>query len=295
MFEILQDAARGGHFLRQLAQRTGRLALGFARDLLKPPGRLAAENAALRAQLAVLKRQVGRASPDAADRVVLVAVDRLFPDATKAVLHLVRPETLIRWHGDLAHWLWAWRSRPKARSRRSPRRTREEIRQLVVDMANANGWGALKIVGELRDLGVRIGRTTVQRILEEEWPEGRPEPTQSWATFVRNHLEGTWACDFFSVTTLNFRTLYVLFFLRLDTREIVQVAVTEHPTGAWTTQQIRNACWDSAPKRLIRDGCRPGTDAEEKCPVATMRPRRSLAGGRSSGRLEQPRLAGASG
>lgn len=253
MLERLQDALRGCRFLAQLAGRAGSLALGLAQDHFKPAERLAAENVALRAQLAVLKRQVGRAAPDAADRVVLVAVNRLFPNATKAVLHLVRPETLLRWHKDLARWLWAWRSRPKSKARRSPRKTSEEIRQLVVDMASANDWGALKIVGELQKLGISVGCTTVKRILKEEWPEGRPEPQQSWATFVRNHLEGTCACDFFTVTTLGFRTLYVLFFLRLDTRELVHVALTEHPTGDWTTQQMRNACWEGAPKRLIRD------------------------------------------
>jgi putative transposase len=253
VLETLRAAVRGAHFLGQLAKRAGEVAWGLARDLGKSTAQLRAENAALRAQLAVLKRQVGRASPDAADRVVLVAVDRFFPAAMANTLHLVRPETLLRWHRDFARWLWAWRCRPKSARRRSPRRTREEIRHLVIDMAKANGWGALKIVGELRKLGIEVGRTTVQRILEAEWPEGRPEPTQSWGTFVRNHLEGTWACDFFTVTTLGFRSLYVLFFLRLDTRELVHVAVTEHPTGDWTTQQLRNACWEGAPERLIRD------------------------------------------
>jgi len=66
---------------------------------------------------------------------------------------------------------------------------------------------------------------------------------------VRNHL----ACDFLTVTTLGFRTLYVFFVLRLDTRQVLHVNVTEHPTGDWTTQQLRNACWDETPRRLIRD------------------------------------------
>ena len=120
-------------------------------------------------------------------------------------------------------------------------------------MVRENDWGSLRIVGELRRLGIRLSRRTVQRILQREFPEGRPAPSQTWATFVRNHLAGTWACDFFTVTTLGFRTLYDFFALRLDTREVVFANVTEHPGAEWTTQQIRNACLDDAPKRLIRD------------------------------------------
>lgn len=121
-------------------------------------------------------------------------------------------------------------------------------------LATENDWGAPRITGALQQLGIAISERTVQRILEREFPDGRPEPTQGWTTFVRNHLPGTWACDFFTVTTLRFETLYVFFLIRLDTREVVHANVTNHPTGDWTTQQLRNACLEhEPPQRLIRD------------------------------------------
>ncbi|MGE3376454.1 MAG: integrase core domain-containing protein [Vicinamibacteria bacterium] len=253
MIDWIRTAAATARVLGRVAGRAVGLLGACVRDLTRPKERLLAENVALRAQLAALKRQVHRAQPDAADRVVLAAIGRVAPAATRATLHLVRPETLLRWHRELGRWLWARRSRP-ARPRRPPRRTRAELRALIVEMARENDWGSLRIVGELRKLGSQVSRRTVQRILQREFPNGRPAPAQSWATFVKNHLEGTWACDFFTVTTLGFRTLYVFFVLRLDTREVVLANVSEHPGAEWTTQQLRNACLDEAPARLIRDG-----------------------------------------
>jgi len=60
--------------------------------------------------------------------------------------------------------------------------------------------------------------------------------------------------DFFTVPTATFRVLFVFLVLRHDRRRIVHVNVTEHPTAAWTAQQIRNAFpWDTAPRFLLRD------------------------------------------
>jgi len=114
-------------------------------------------------------------------------------------------------------------------------------------------WGAPRIVGELAKIEITLVLETVQRILRKHWPDGRPRPGQSWETFVKNHLPGTWACDFFTVTTQTFRKLYVFFVMRLDTREVVHANVTEHPIAEWTTQQLRNAVWENTPARLIRD------------------------------------------
>ena len=62
------------------------------------------------------------------------------------------------------------------------------------------------------------------------------------------------AADFFVVPTVTYRLLFVLVLLAHDRRRIVHVAVTAHPTAAWTAQQLREACpWDTAPRYLIRD------------------------------------------
>jgi len=119
---------------------------------------------------------------------------------------------------------------------------------------NAQGrpWGSKRILGELKKLSLSVSRRSVQKILREIRP--RKPGGQRWLTFLRNHLECTWACDFFTVPTLTFRVLYVFFLMKLDTREIIAWNVTEHPTNAWTAQQLRNALYDRDPPRfLLRD------------------------------------------
>ena len=63
------------------------------------------------------------------------------------------------------------------------------------------------------------------------------------------------AADLFVVPTVTFRLLFVLVILAPDRRQIVHVAVTEHPTAAWTAQQLRNAFSETeAPQYLLHDG-----------------------------------------
>lgn len=253
MLSVLGPLRRGARFAANLATRVARLGVSAIVDAARPRCRLMAENVALRAQVATLKRKAGRITPDAADRLLYAGLWHVSRIAVRDTLHVFRPETVIRWHHEVDRWLHAWRSRPRT-PRRPPNRTPDSTRALVLDMAEKNPrWGAPRIVGELGKLEVTLALATVQRIPRQRWPDGRPRDGQSWATFVQNHLPGTWACDFFTVTTQTFRRLHVLFFMRLDTREVVHANVTEHPTASWTTQQLRNAVWDGSPARLIRD------------------------------------------
>ena len=82
-----------------------------------------------------------------------------------------------------------------------------------------------------------------------------PRPRgQTWATFLRTHAAGIWACDFLPVTDLLFRPLFAFFVVELATRRVVHVGVTRHPTDAWVTQQLREATpFDQRPRFLIRD------------------------------------------
>jgi putative transposase len=64
-------------------------------------------------------------------------------------------------------------------------------------------WGYERIVGELKKLDCRVGKTTVKRILEEEGihplpTKARKRPPVEWATFVRAHMETLVACDLFT-------------------------------------------------------------------------------------------------
>jgi hypothetical protein len=46
------------------------------------------------------------------------------------------------------------------------------------------------------------------------------------------------AADFFVVLTVTYRLLFVLVLLAHDRRRIRHIAVTAHPTAAWTAQQL---------------------------------------------------------
>src|SRR6266446_10484787 len=82
----------------------------------------------------------------------------------------------------------------------------------------------------------------------------RRPPSQSWRTFLANHVDQIMAADFFVVPTATGRLLFVLVILAHARRRVVHVAVTEHPTAAWTGQQLREAFpWDEAPRYLIHD------------------------------------------
>jgi len=88
-------------------------------------------------------------------------------------------------------------------------------------------------------------------------PEAEPSEERDgpdWADFVRDHLDETWACDFFTVVTVDYEVVYVFFVLELGARRIRHWNVATHPSRAWTTQQLREAtAWGEAPRFLIRD------------------------------------------
>lgn len=118
-------------------------------------------------------------------------------------------------------------------------------------MSRANPlWGSPRIVGELRKLGIHVAKSTVEKY--RVWPRKPPSPT--WKAFLNNHVKDLVALDFFVVPTVSYKVLFVLVILAHGRRRIVHVDVTEHPTAAWTAQQVVNAFpWDGAPRYLLRD------------------------------------------
>jgi putative transposase len=77
---------------------------------------------------------------------------------------------------------------------------------------------------------------------------------QTWATFLRNHADRTWACDFIQRYDLLFRQVYAFFIIHVSSRRVIHVAATRNPTQAWTAQQLRNALMTSDPPAiLLRD------------------------------------------
>src|SRR5262249_14074849 len=79
-------------------------------------------------------------------------------------------------------------------------------------------------------------------------------PSQTWRTFLHNHAAQIWAADLFTVPTLTLRTLYVLFFITHDRRELVHFQVTARPTAAWVWRQLIEAtAWGRQPRYVVRD------------------------------------------
>ena len=207
--------------------------LGSLSRLLVSPANLrdiALENLALRQQLAVFKRKCPRPRLRRTDRLFWVWLSRSWKDWHR-VLIIVRPETVVAWHRKDFRLFWTWISRRKSgRPEASP-----AVRALILKMAAANPlWGAPRIHGELLKLGIHISERTVSRLL----PRKRRPPSQTWKAFLDNHLNQLVSIDFFTVPTATFRVLFVLVVLAHRRRRVVHFNVTEHPTAAWTAQQI---------------------------------------------------------
>jgi putative transposase len=79
-------------------------------DLMRPKAELVLENAFLRAQLVVLKRQVKRPSLTTKDRVLMLWLASKVPHWRQALL-ILQPDTVLHWHRDLFKWLWRRKSR----------------------------------------------------------------------------------------------------------------------------------------------------------------------------------------
>ena len=113
-------------------------------------------------------------------------------------------------------------------------------------------WGAPRIHGELLKLGFDISERTVSRWVQKA--PRNPEPVKRWQAFLQNHREAIAAMDFFTVPTLTFGVLYCFFVIAHDRRRILHLNVTQHPTGLWITQQLREAFpFDSRHKYLLLD------------------------------------------
>jgi putative transposase len=224
------------------------LLLGTLTDLSRSKSELVAENALLRQQLIILRRQVKRPACTGTDRVLLVLLARMVR-TWKQALFIVQPETLLRWHRQGFKLLWKYKSKAASPT---PRISAEAV-ALIKEMARDNRlWGAERIRGELLKLGIRVCKRTIQkymRAVRTSRPRG-----QTWKTFLHTHAQQIWACDFLPVTDLFFRSLFAFFIIELQSRKVIHVGVTRSPADAWVAQQLREAtAYGQGPKYLIRD------------------------------------------
>jgi putative transposase len=206
------------------------------------------ENLALRHQIGVLQRSARRRPTlTPGDRLLWVCLSRLWRD-WRSALAIVKPETVVAWHRAGFRLFWTWKVR-----RGQPGRPviSREFRDLIRRMCRENpGCGAPRIHGELLKLGIEIGESSVNKYMVR----CRKAPSQSWRTFLENHVTQMVSIDFFTVPTIRFQVLYVFLVLAHDRRRILRFNVTAHPTAEWTGQQLREAfSFDQLPRYLLRD------------------------------------------
>ena len=190
---------------------------------------LHAEILALRHQLAVFQKNAPRRLRlHRCDRLLWVVLYRCW-SGWRRCLEMVQPDTVLRWHRRAFAWHWI------RKSRRLPGRPEvaANIRDLIRRMSQANPlWGAPRIHGELLKLGIAVAQSTVARYM----PRLRKPPSQTWRTFLTNHLAQTAAIDFFTVPTATFRVLFVFVVLAHERRRVLHFGVTEQ------TASIRGFC-----------------------------------------------------
>jgi putative transposase len=206
------------------------------------------ENLALRHQIGVLQRSTKRRPRlTPVDRLVWVWLSRVW-NGWRSTLAIVKPETVLAWHRAGFRLFWTWKVQ---RGRPGRPVVSHEVRDLIRKMCRENpSWGSPRIHGELLKLGIDIGETSVSKYMMR----CRKPPSQTWRTFLENHLQQLVSIDFFTVPTIRFQVLYVFLVLAHDRRRIVHCNVTAHPTAEWTGQQLREAFpFDQLPRNLLRD------------------------------------------
>ena len=162
---------------------------------------------------------------------------------------IVTPDTLLRWHRQLIARKWTY-------AKPTPHRcgVLAEIRRLVVRMAEENPtWGYTRIQGALKNVGHRVGRSTIARILKAHGLPPVPERPTSWQTFLRAHWGAIAGADFFTTEVWTWRglvTYYTVFVIDLASRRVHIVGSTPYPDALFMRQIGRTlTAADSGPLR----------------------------------------------
>jgi hypothetical protein len=158
---------------------------------LRSRAALQLEILALRHQLGVLHRSVKRPKLNPADRFLWAGLCAVWND-WRSNIFLVKAATVIGWHRKGFRLFWTWKIRCGKPGRPS---VPKEVRALIRTMSRDNSlWGAPRIHGELLKLGIDIGETSVSKYMVRR----RGPPSQTWRTFLQNHMKSMVSIDFFS-------------------------------------------------------------------------------------------------
>jgi hypothetical protein len=237
---------------RLLQPARGSVVLASLTDQSRSKVDLIAENALLRQQLAILKRQTKRPRLTEADQLSLLFFSRI-AKTWQQVLLTVQPATLLRWHRQGLQLFW----KLKSKAAQGRQQISDDTIELIRRMARENRlWGAERIRGELLKLGIHVAQRTIQHYMPQE-RSGRPA-SQTWATFLKTPARDVWACDFIPVIDLLFQQLCVFFIVELATRRVtrrgVHCGVTRHPSPFWVAHQLREATPNGEkPRCILRD------------------------------------------
>jgi transposase InsO family protein len=201
----------------------------------------------------VLRRQLGgrrlRLTDDDRRRLAARAY-RLGRRALREIATIVTPDTLLRWHRQLVARKWTY-----AHTRSSRREVLVEIQHLVVRMADENAtWGYTRIQGALKNLGHRVGRSTIARILKARGVPPVPGRPTSWRTFLRAHWGAIAGADFFTTEVWTWRglvTYYTVFVIDLASRRVQVLGSTPHPDEAFMSQVGRNLTFADEQSRRV--------------------------------------------
>jgi putative transposase len=188
----------------------------------------------------LLRRQLGnrrlRLTDDDRRRLAARAY-RVGRAALREIATIATPDTLLRWHRRLIARKW---THARELGRRS---VLLEIRRLVVLMATENPtWGYTRIQGALKNLGHRVGRSTIARILKAAGVPPVPQRPTSWQTFLRAHWGAIAGADFFTTEVWTWQglvTYYTVFVIHLASRRVQILGSTRHPEVLFMQQMVR--------------------------------------------------------
>jgi transposase InsO family protein len=207
----------------------------------------------------LLRRQLGtrrlRLTDDDRRRLAARAY-RVGRAALREIAMIATPDTLLRWHRQLIARKWTYARKPGRRS------VLLEIRRLVVRMATENPtWGYTRIQGALKNVGHRVGRSTIRRIWKVAGLPPVPQRPTSWQTFLKAHWGVIAGADFFTTEVWTWQgliTYYTVFVIDLASRRVQILGSTPHPEALFMQQIVRTltmagASTVSVPQVLICD------------------------------------------
>ena len=196
-------------------------------------------NAILKKENEILLRNLKQANK----RIKFTKSDKIFFSSiyniTKNLSYiftLVKPDTVLKWYKKLIKNYWTFSKNSNKAGRPE---TDKEIKKLILEMKNKNIlWGAKKIQGELKKLGINLDTKTIRKILKTFRDKGKIKKSLTWSKFLKTHINSIYAMDFFTIDTIFNVRYYVFFIIHHKTREIIQTAITRNPTMLFVKQQM---------------------------------------------------------